>query len=93
MYYLYTFLALPPALPSAQLDPIVKPDQTMLLPGTLFFCLSLVTGPRRSLSLKLSETRVYEPQIRARLGTTPAYKGYLTHKKASPRRTPQKGYA
>ena len=28
-----------------------------------------VTGPSRSLSLKLSETRVYEPQIRARLGT------------------------
>ena len=28
------------------------------------------TGPRRSLSLKLGDTRVYEPQIRARLGTT-----------------------
>jgi len=26
-------------------------------------------GPRRSLSLKLSDTRVYEPQIRARIGT------------------------
>ena len=35
-----------------------------------FFFLSLVTGPRRSLSLKLSDTRVYEPQIPARLGTT-----------------------
>jgi len=35
---------------------------------TFFF--TLVTGPRRSLSLKLSDTRVYEPQIRARLGTT-----------------------
>jgi len=34
-----------------------------------FFC-TLVTGPKRSLSLKLSDTRVYEPQIRARLGTT-----------------------
>ena len=34
----------------------------------LFF--TLVTGPRRSLSLKLSDTRVYEPQIRACLGTT-----------------------
>jgi len=31
---------------------------------------TLVTGPRRSLSLKLSDTRVYEPQIRACLGTT-----------------------
>ena len=35
-----------------------------------FFLFTLVTGPRRSLSLKLSDTRVYEPQIRARLGTT-----------------------
>ena len=37
-----------------------------------FFFFTLVTGPRRSLSLKLSETRVYEPQIRARLGTSAA---------------------
>ena len=36
---------------------------------TLFF-FTLVTGPGRSLRLKLSDTRVYEPQIRARLGTT-----------------------
>ena len=34
-----------------------------------FFFFTLVTGPRRSLSLKLSDTRVYEPQIRALLGT------------------------
>jgi len=34
----------------------------------LLFC-TLVTGPRRSLSIKLSDTRVYEPQIRACLGT------------------------
>ena len=33
-----------------------------------FFFFTLVTGPRRSLSLKLSDTKVYEPQIRARLG-------------------------
>ena len=32
-----------------------------------FFFLTLVTGPRRSLSLKLRDTRVDEPQIRARL--------------------------
>ena len=32
------------------------------------YLLTLVTGPRRSLSLKLSDTRVYEPLIRARLG-------------------------
>jgi len=33
-----------------------------------FFFFTLVTGPRRSLSLKLSDTKVYEPQIPARLG-------------------------
>ena len=36
----------------------------------LFFFFTLVTGPRRSLNLKLSDTRVYAPQIRARLATT-----------------------
>ena len=39
------------------------------LPSTatplLFFFVTLVTGPRRSLSLKLSDTSVYEPQIPA----------------------------
>jgi len=30
-----------------------------------FFFFTLVTGPRRSLSLKLNDTKVYEPQIRA----------------------------
>ena len=34
----------------------------------LFFSITLVTGPRRSLSLKLSDTNVYEPQMRALLG-------------------------
>jgi len=34
-----------------------------------FFFFTLVTGPSRSLSLKMSDTRVYGPQIRA-LGTT-----------------------
>ena len=33
----------------------------------LLFFFTLVTGPRRSLSLKLSDTKVYEPQIRARM--------------------------
>jgi len=37
---------------------------------TFYFFFTLVTGPRRFLSLKLSDTRVYEPQIRARLGST-----------------------
>ena len=35
-----------------------------------FFSFTFVTRPRRSVSLKLNGTRVYEPQIRARLGTT-----------------------
>ena len=34
-----------------------------------FFFFTLVTGPRRALSLMLSDTRVYEPEIRTRLGT------------------------
>ena len=33
----------------------------------LYFLFTLVTGPRRALSLKLSDTRVYEPGIRTRL--------------------------
>ena len=33
-----------------------------------FFFFTLVTGPRRALSLKLSDARVYEPEIRTRLG-------------------------
>ena len=37
---------------------------------TFFFFFTLVTGPRRSLRLNLSDTRDYTPQIRARLGTT-----------------------
>ena len=34
-----------------------------------FFFFTLVTGSRRSSNLKLGDTRVYEPQIRALLGT------------------------
>ena len=41
---------------------------TSLSSGTFFF--TLVTGLRRSLSLNLRDTKVYEPSIRARLGTT-----------------------
>ena len=36
----------------------------------LLLLFALSTSPRRSLSLKLRKTRVYEPQIRARLVTT-----------------------
>ena len=40
--------------------------RVFLLVLSFFFFFTLVTGPRRSLSLKLSDTRVYEPQIRAK---------------------------
>jgi len=40
-----------------------------VVPSSLFCC-TLVTGPRRSLRLKLRDTRVYEPQTRARKRTT-----------------------
>ena len=36
----------------------------------LFFLLYSRTGPRRALSLKLSDTRVYEPEKRTRLGAS-----------------------
>ena len=45
-------------------------DEPSAHTGARSFFFTLVTGPRRSLSLKLSHTRFYEPQIRAHLGTT-----------------------
>ena len=45
-------------------------SQTPNTQTLLFFFFTLGAGPRRCSSLKLSDTRVYEPQIRARLGTT-----------------------
>ena len=66
---------------------IVTADETGLLkvrPPFLFF--TLVTGPRRSLSLKLSDTRVYEPQIRARLGTTAHFCEVVVRTTLPPRR-------
>ena len=54
----------PPQLSRSQARSRSSPDGPSGTP------LTLLTGPRRSLSLKLSDTRVYEPQIRARLGTT-----------------------
>ena len=50
-------------------EPRVRLQEAMAF-RVFFFLFTLVTGPRRSLSLKLSDTRVYEPQTRARLGTT-----------------------
>ena len=43
--------------------PVAHPN-TYPSQGRLLFFFTLVTGPRRSLSLKLSDTRVHEPQIR-----------------------------
>ena len=42
---------------------ILSFNQTQVLKHFFFF-FTLVTGPSRSLSLKLSDTKVYEPQIR-----------------------------
>ena len=44
---------------------------------TLRYFFTLVTGPRRSLSLKLSDTQVYEPQIRARHAVGVAFRRRL----------------
>jgi len=46
--------------------------------SVVFFFFTLGTGPRRSLSLKLSDARVYEPQIRARLAVCRAIARYLS---------------
>ena len=54
--------------------------------GLLFFFFALVTGPKRSLSLKLSDTRVYEPQIRARLGTAAHFCEVVERSPSFPRR-------
>ena len=48
----------------------------------LFFFFTLVTGPRRSLSLKSSDTRVYAPEIRvqehSRFRSTPPESAQVT---------------
>ena len=57
------------ARPSKTRSPTPSPADSHVDPwSTFFFFFTLVTGPRRSLSLKLSDTKVYEPQIQARLG-------------------------
>ena len=48
-------------------------EAVVVEPLLFFFFFTLFTGPRRSLSLKLSDTRDYEPPIRASLGTTAHY--------------------
>jgi len=51
---------------SAELDSLRASAQ---LHKVFVFFFTLLTGPRRSVSLKPSDTRVCEPQIRARLST------------------------
>ena len=46
---------------------------------TLLLLFTLVTGPTRSSSLTLSDTRVCQPQIRARLGTTAPFCQVVVH--------------
>jgi hypothetical protein len=50
--------------PVRTLPPFISPRQS-----ALFFFIPLDTGPSRPLSLELSNTKVYEPKIRARQGT------------------------
>ena len=50
--------------------PISRVDRVVQFHRRLFFFFTLFTGPRRSLRLTLSDTRVYESHIRARFGTT-----------------------
>jgi len=62
-----------------------------------FFFFTLATGPRRSLSLKLSASRVYAPQIRVEAAVAPrrslgregSVQGNLAYKKQGPPRTLQ----
>jgi len=63
---LYLSVSLPCTRPAVAAVPPAGP----CFRDYFFFFFTLVTGRRRSLSLKLSDTRVYEPQIRARLGTS-----------------------
>ena len=60
---------------------------------SFFLFFTLVSGPRRSLSLKLSDTRVYEPQIRARLGTTAHFCEVVVLKLRAVPSTPPSGAA
>ena len=57
----------PPRMENDPLEVEREPeeDEVPFPPVLFFFFFTLVTGPRCSLSLKLSDTRVYEPQIRA----------------------------
>jgi len=49
------------------MPPRISVQESELLVSFFFFFFTLVTGPRRSLSLKLSDTRVYEPLVPIRV--------------------------
>ena len=44
--------------------PLLPAPPALRSSGIIFFFFTVITGPRRSLSIKQSDTRVYEPQIR-----------------------------
>jgi len=52
---------------------------TFSITSICFFFFTLIVGARRSLSLKLSDTRVYAPKIRARLRTTAHFCKVVAH--------------
>ena len=65
----YVFTTTLPDSPVSVLDSIPRPEVCIMVTGINHlpkaslppFFFTLVTGPRRSLILKLSDTRVYEP--------------------------------
>ena len=69
------------AIPAAIASPPPLPATCL----SVFFFFTLVTGPRRSLSLKLSDTRVYAPEMRARLSVSRRPASSSSHRPWSPR--------
>ena len=56
-----------PSASAGEVDDALSQVKMLREQVLLFFFVTRVIGPRRSLSLNLSDTRVYEPHIRARL--------------------------
>jgi len=69
--------------------PVKRPSEPReWLHAPFLFFITLVTGPRRSLSLKLSDAKVYEPQRGARLGAVAGAGRAATRVPPPPARVP-----
>ena len=62
--------------PEGRVEEVLRAARRGCMWCCFFFFSTLVTDPRRSLTMKFSDARVYEPQIRARIETT----AYLEHR-------------